>query len=292
MTPTSEYSARIETAARWFAAADFVLIGAGAGLSAAAGLRYQDPELFQRWYPQFVGLGPTNIWEGIVAHWAPHDLNRERFWAFWAHHIQTIRYDAPPGAVYRDLAQLVAGKEHFVLTTNVDGQFAKTGFPAENLFTPQGDYGKFQCLRPCNDVLHGNAALVQRMLTHLDREKMTVRAEDIPRCPNCGDFLERNLRRDSSFVEAPHLERQPAYMDFIGRSQTGRLLLLEFGVGFNTPGIIRWPFERLAARHPGATLVRVNVEDCGVPEEITSKALGFQEDAALVVRDLVGRTVH
>ena len=223
-----------------------------------------------------------------MAHWAPHDLNRGRFWAFWAQHIQRIRYDAPAGAVYRDLAQLVAGKPHFVITTNVDGQFAKAGFPPELCFGPQGDYAKFQCATPCNDVLHDNREMVQRMLAHQDEANLLVREEDIPRCPTCGGYLERNLRRDGTFVEAPWLALRPAYADFIQRSTAGRLLLLEFGVGFNTPGIIRWPFERLTANHPQATLVRVNVEDAGVPEAITARSVGFTEDAARVIRDLLG----
>ena len=138
------YRESIAAAARLVAEADFVVIGAGAGLSAAAGLNYQDADLFARWYPQFYNLGIRSIWEGITTHWAPNDKNRKRFWAFWAHHIQTIRYDAPAGLVYLNLRRLVAKKEHFVISTNVDGQFQKAGFDPQLLFTPQGDYGQFQ----------------------------------------------------------------------------------------------------------------------------------------------------
>jgi NAD-dependent SIR2 family protein deacetylase len=284
---TRAYSDRVKAAGRLLAEADFILIGAGAGLSAAAGLNYQDPELFQKWYSQFARLGLNTIWEAIVAHWAPNDKNRRRFWAFWAHHIQKMRYDAPPGTPYLHLLRLVSGKPHFVLTTNVDAQFTKAGFLPERVFTPQGDYGKFQCATPCNDILHDNRVLVQKLITNMDDANVLVAESDIPRCPACGDYLERNLRRDGYFVESPHMERRPAYEGFLDRSLTGRLVLLELGVGFNTPTIIRWPFERIASQHPGASLLRVNMNDVSVPTEIEQRSTSFREDAAQVIQDLL-----
>ena len=288
MTPTPPYSERVDAAARLLAEADLVLIGAGAGLSAAAGLNYQDPALFARWYPQFGRLGIRTIWEGITAHWAPDDTNRRRFWAFWAHHILRIRYDTPATAVYSDLRRLVSAKEHFVITTNVDGQFGKAGFGSDVLFTPQGDYGKFQCDQPCCDSLYDNHTAVQQMVANTDRDSLLIRDTDIPRCSACGSYLERNLRRDEHFVETPHMEKRPAYTEFVNRSFSGRLLLLELGVGFNTPSIIRWPFERIGLKHPFATLVRVNLNDAAVPKAIEERAIVFHEDIALVLTDFLG----
>jgi NAD-dependent SIR2 family protein deacetylase len=286
---TEPYSNRLKAAGRLLAEADSILIGAGAGLSAAAGLDYQDPGLFRKWYPQFARLGLSNIWEAIVAHWAPNGHNRRRFWAFWAHHIQKIRYDAPPGTPYLNLSRLVAGKPYFVITTNVDAQFAKAGFSSDRLFTPQGDYGRFQCAEPCGDTLHDNRDLVQTLITQMDDTRVLVRESDIPRCPDCGDYLERNLRRDRHFVESSHMERQPAYADFINRSCAGRLVLLELGVGFNTPGIIRWPFEAITARHPHASLLRVNVDAIPLPAEIQHRSIAFAEGASKLLYDLLNQ---
>lgn len=287
MTSTQDYSARIEAATGVLAAADDVLIGAGAGLSAAAGLNYQDSRLLQDWYPQFAELGYRNIWDAIVHHWSPDDANRRQFWAFWATHIQRIRYDAGPGKLYLDLHRLVSNKSHFVITTNVDGQFRKAGFDPHRTFTPQGDYGKFQCAKPCRNILYDNLEMVQRMLANLDNSKLHAREEDIPRCPNCGGYLERNLRRDGRFVEESHMEKQSDYADFVNRSTGGRLVLLELGVGFNTPVIIRWPFERITAQHPRATLIRINLEDARVPGKIAAKSIAFQLDIAKVMQALV-----
>jgi NAD-dependent SIR2 family protein deacetylase len=286
---TPQYSGGIDAVAGLLDEAECVLIGAGAGLSAAAGLNYQDPELFARWYPQFTRLGIRTIWEGITTHWRPNDSNRRRFWAFWAQHILRIRYNTLATSVYSGLRRLMAEKEHFVITTNVDGQFVKAGFRPDTLFTPQGDYGRFQCDRPCCDKLHDNHHLVQQMVANTDPESLLVRDADIPRCPSCGSYLERNLRKDHHFVEGPYMERQPAYAGFVDNSVTGKLLLLEFGVGFNTPSIIRWPFERLVQSHPCATLVRVNPDDPSVPNAIGRKSLPFRLDASVIIKSLVDR---
>jgi NAD-dependent SIR2 family protein deacetylase len=230
-------------------------------------------------------VGPT-IWEGITAHWSPDNTNRRRF---WAHHIQKIRYDAPAGPPYLDLCRLIADKKHFVISTNVDGQFVKAGLRSEVLFTPQGDYGKFQCATPCSNLLYDNRALVQQMIAALDEQNLLIRETDIPRCTLCGGYLERNLRIDHRFVEAPYMERQTDYADFINHAFSGKLLLLELGVGFNTPAIIRWPFERITLKHSNASLLRVNLNDAGFPGEIKDKSIGFHEDVAQVIQDLGSR---
>jgi hypothetical protein len=88
------------------------------------------------------------------------------------------------------------------------------------------------------------------------------------------------LKTAERFVESPWLERQPGYASFVNRSFGGRLVLLELGVGFNTPSIIRWSFEWIASRHPNATLVRINPDGAAVPSETEEKSIEFQEDAA------------
>jgi NAD-dependent SIR2 family protein deacetylase len=138
-------------------------------------------------------------------------------------------------------------------------------------------------LRFCRNSLE----MVRRMLANLDDSRLRVRDHDIPRCPNCGGYLDYNLRRDEHFVEEPYMEKQRDYADFVNRSAGGKLVLLELGVGFNTPGIIRWPFERITAKHPYATLVRINRDDASVPGEIAAKAIRFQEDIAQLMPALV-----
>lgn len=281
------YLEQVKRVTDLFDEADYILIGAGSGLSAAAGLNYTDPELFKNWFPVLARRGIQTIWDAVKTYWHPDDENRRAFWAYWANHIQKIRYDAPPGAVYLNLHKLVKEKKHFVITTNVDGQFAKAGFDSELVFGPQGDYACFQCEVPCKQVVHDNRVYIQQMLSHIDDEKFLISEADIPRCPNCGKYLERNLRIDQHFVEAPHLTKQNAYMDFINNSVAGKLILMELGVGFNTPVIIRWPFEKIILQHPHATLVRINLHDAQVAKEIEQKTICIAHDLALTIQAIL-----
>ncbi|MDF2524726.1 MAG: NAD-dependent protein deacetylase, family [Clostridiales bacterium] len=111
----------------------------------------------------------------------------------------------------------------------------------------------------------------------MDAEEFTVREEDIPRCPKCGSYMSKNLRVDDTFVEAPRMEKQEGYIDFVNTSVGSKLLLIELGVGFNTPGIIRWPFEKIVRDHPNAKFIRMNAAYPEVPKEIEDRSVTISE---------------
>ena len=117
-------------------------------------------------------------------------------------------------------------------------------------------------------------------------KSVAVQEEDIPHCPKCGSYMSKNLRVDDTFVEAPHMKKQKDYVDFVNNSMNGKLILLELGVGFNTPSIIRWPFERITSRHPNAFLIRINMKYPVVPQEISSKSLCFSDNIQKVINDI------
>jgi len=269
------------------AGAGYLVVGAGAGLSASGGMSYHDHAVFQRFFPELQGKGFSTVWEAVTQYWAVSDASRLSYWAYWALHIHKIRYQAPACPVYLDLFSLLKEKRYFIYTTNVDGQFAKAGFDSAHLFNPQGDYGLFQCRRPCTQELYSNREMIEKMLAGLDYTTFRIQPEDVPRCPRCGDYLERNLRIDDTFAEAQHMVAQKAWRDFVSLSMADSLVLLELGVGFNTPGVIRWPFEDIAAAHPRATLVRINRDEPEVPRELFDKAGGLKWDIAQTIRALV-----
>lgn len=130
------YKERIAAARKAIAAADYVLIGAGAGLSAAAGLDYGGMR-FKRKFSEFIErYGFTDLYTSSF-----YDFpTEEERWAYWAKHIDFARFAPPAMELYRDIFRLVDGKEYFVITTNVDGQFRKAGFASDRLFEMQGDY--------------------------------------------------------------------------------------------------------------------------------------------------------
>lgn len=262
--------------------AEGVLIGGGAGLSAAAGLLYGG-ERFSSNFQDFIAkYGLTDMYS---SGFYPFSSQEEK-WAYWSRHIAMNRHDPEPGQAYLDLLRIVQGKEYFVLTTNADGQFEKAGFAPEKMFVVQGDYGKLQCATPCHDTLYDNTEQVREMVAR--QEGCRIPSELVPRCPRCGGFMEPNLRKDRTFVEDDAWHRANGrYQDFLATLEGRPVVLFELGVGYNTPTIIKFPFERITAANAGATLVRINRDH---PEPSTmnrEKTMSFSEDAGEVVAALV-----
>ena len=163
--------------------------------------------------------------------------------------------------------KLVQGKEYFVITTNVDGQFIKAGFNPDKVFEVQGDYGLMQCATACHPKRYSNESLVKQMVAR--QKDCRIPSSLVPRCPVCGGPMEINVRKDRYFVEDDrwHLQADRYYAFLEKMLGKGKLVLLEYGVGFNTPTIIRFPFERMAATYPDMTLIRINKDyrDCQTP---------------------------
>ncbi|MDO4536320.1 MAG: Sir2 family NAD-dependent protein deacetylase, partial [Clostridium perfringens] len=238
---------------------DYVLVGAGAGLSAAGGINYLDEKLAEKWFPEYKGLNLNSIAQIQSAFWDLTEDNVLAYWGYWSRHIYNIRYKIGATKPYLDLYKLLKDKEHFIITTNVDGQFEKAGFKKENIFAPQGEYAFFQCSKPCSNELYDNKEMINTMVENIE-DKFYIREEDIPLCPKCGSFLVPNLRKDNFFVEKPHFKTLSAFNDFIEKAKGKNLVLLELGVGYNTPVIIKYPFENITLEYPkNTTLIRINL---------------------------------
>lgn len=258
-----------------------MVIGAGAGLSASAGLTY-DGERFERYFGDFQRkYGIRDMYSGGFY---PFET-LEEYWAWWSRHILVNRYERAPRPVYDDLLELVADRDYFVLTTNVDHQFQLAGFDKERLFYTQGDYGLWQCSRPCHQSTYDNEETVRRMAA--EQRDMRIPSELIPRCPVCGRPMTMNLRSDNTFVEDEGWHQaQKRYQDFLRRLEGRRVVLLELGVGYNTPGIIKYPFWRLTARNPRAVYACVNRGQAAVPRELRDRSLCIDGDIGSVLAAL------
>lgn len=277
MTSTTDFSQRVYRLRQLIAEADYVLIGAGAGLSAAAGLDYAG-EVFRYEFREWINhYGITDLY---TSSFYPFKTEEER-WAYWAKHIWFARYRPEATMLYRQLYSLVKGKEHFVITTNVDGQFKKAGFDPNNIFATQGDYAFFQPESGSPKELYYNKQWVERALPAI--RDCRIPTELIPHTPD-GSPVSVNLRCDDTFVENDHWHQQAErYQQFVEKSYNKRLLLLEFGVGFNTPVIIRFPFEHMSAQFLQTTLVRFNRDYPQVTSESIKYYLSFTENIHKVV---------
>ncbi len=272
MTSTNSYSQRIEQLHQLIADADYVLIGAGAGLSAAAGLDYVGED-FHREFAEWINrYGISDLYS---ASFYPYKTEEE-LWAQWAKHLWFARYRPEALQLYRQLFDVVQKKNYFVITTNVDGQFKKAGFDMERIFATQGDYALFQPKSGFPKETWSNQDWVNQVLTFI--KDCRIPAELIPHTPD-GKPVSLNLRCDDTFVEDAHWHQQASrYQSFVEQASTKRLLLLELGVGFNTPVIIRFPFERMAAAFPQTTLVRFNRDYPQLTTEGVKRFISFTEE--------------
>lgn len=267
---------RLNTA---LAEADAVVIGAGAGLSASAGFTYSG-ERFEKHFGDFQEkYGIQDMYSGGFYPFP----TPEEYWAWWSRHIDCNRYADAPKPVYRDLLELVKEKDYFVLTTNVDHQFQRAGFDKQRLFYTQGDYGLWQCSQPCHQETYDNEETVRRMVA--EQRDMKVPTELIPRCPRCGRPMTMNLRADDAFVQDEGwYQAARRYDEFIRRHQDGKVLFWELGVGYNTPGIIKYPFWQMTAQNPDAVYACLSLGQAACPADISKQSICIDADIGSVLQ--------
>ena len=181
---------------------------------------------------------------------------------------------------------MVRDKDYFVLTTNVDHQFQKAGFDKKRLFYTQGDYGLWQCSKPCHQKTYDNEDAVRKMIS--EQRDMKIPTELIPKCPVCGAPMTMNLRCDGTFVQDEGwYAASERYNDFIRRHKETHILFLELGVGGNTPGIIKYPFWQMTADNPKAVYACVNDGEAVCPQGITGQSICIDGDIGWVLHHCI-----
>lgn len=274
--------------------ADVVVIGAGAGLSTAAGFTYSG-ERFEKYFADFgEKYGFSDMYSGGFYNYD----TLEEYWAYWSRYIYVNRYMDPPTDLYKQLFQLVENKDYFVLTTNVDHCFQKAGFDKNRIFYTQGDYGLLQCSKPCHHETYDNEEIVKKMMVsqgyRIEAGKLTVPegaqirrtvpTELVPRCPKCGRLMSMNLRADNTFVQDAGWEAAAKrYERFMEDHRGQNVVFLELGVGYNTPGIIKYNFWQYAHNWRNAFYVCINKGEADIPGEIREKSVGINADIAEVL---------
>ena len=260
---------------------DAVVIGAGSGLSTAAGFTYTG-ERFEQHFSDFAQkYGIRDMYSGGFYPFA----TPEEHWAYWSRYIYINRYQDAPKPVYEDLLNLVRDKDYFVITTNVDHCFQKAGFDKKRFFYTQGDYGLFQCSEPCCQETFENETVIREMMER--QEDMKIPTELLPVCPRCGKPMTMNLRSDNKFVEDEGWHRAAErYENFLRTREGQKILFLELGVGYNTPVIIKYPFWKMTAKNPNATYVCINQGQAVCPQEIERQAICIDADIGSALRGL------
>ena len=278
--------------------ADAIVIGAGAGLSTAAGFTYSG-ERFDRYFFDFRDhYGIRDMYSGGFFPFP----DEETRWAWWARHIYFNRYIEAPKPVYQDLLSLVRDRDYFVITTNVDHQFQRAGFDKERLFYTQGDYGLFQSAGGRIKKTYDNEAWVMKAMAaqgfipdengvfRVPEDRvlaMRIPSELIPVCPDDGGPISMNLRADDTFVEDEgwHAAAE-RYARYLQEHEGKHVLFLELGVGGNTPMIIKYPFWAMTAENPDAVYACLNYNEAVCPEQIRAQSICLDGDCGELLRRL------
>lgn len=280
------YEDQIDRAAKNIRNTDCVIIGAGAGASTAAGIQYGGKRFTDNFAEFIKKYGEYYMTDMYAAGFYPYP-SEEAKWGYWSKHALMNRFDPPALPLYTELYDIVKNKEYFVLTTNVDHQFYKAGFDEKRIFATQGDYGKIQCQKACHPKTYDAKDLFRKM--DKARRDCLIPSELVPKCPVCGGNMAMNLRCDNYFVEdeAWH-EAADRYAGFLEQNKDKKVVLLELGVGFNTPIIIRFPFEKMVRENSSYSLIRLNMDEAVVPESFGKRAIGIGGDMAKAITDIRG----
>lgn len=263
---------RLKKARQAIAHADYIIIGAGSGLSTAAGLSYDGEDFRREFKPWIEKYGITDLYSSSFY---PFKTEEER-WAYWAKHIWFTRYRISGTPLYKELLKIVDGRDYFVITTNTDAQFMKSGFDPKRLFYTQGDYAYLQDAEGEDKHLYYNEEKVMQMIAHT--HDCRIPTSMVPHDPVNGHAMAVNLRCDDTFVEDDNWQTMRSrYEAFISKAYGKKLVLMEFGIGFNTPVIIRFPFERIAAEFPQTTLIRFNKDYPQLTAAQPEQYIYFQE---------------
>ncbi len=260
---------------------EYLVIGGGAGLSSAAGITYSGKRFddnfqdFQRKY---------KLKDMYTATFYPF-LTEEEFWAHWARHIFVNYYNLPTTKLYEEVRKLVNKKNYFVITTNVDGQFMKSGFDENRIFEVQGTYHNIQCANACHDALYDNEKLIREMVR--TTKDCTIPKQLVPKCPVCGGKMDINVRYNEHFVQdKAWYKAYDRYQEFLQESKGKHTVYLEMGVGFSTPGIIRYSFEQLVHENINATLIRFNRDFPKGDPVNKDKTICFNENIFEVIKEM------
>lgn len=207
-------------------------------------------------------------------------LSEKDYWPFWLPYIETQRLHKNVPPLYTELAQLLLSKDYFIIDSNPDGFLQHSGLDLSRIYKVQGDMARVQCSKNCRN----HAWIGKQHFNRLQKD-----AAYLPTCPHCGAPLVMNVYTGKNFCAEPYQEKSQAYFRFINGSAHNRLLILELGVGYTMPELIRFPFEQIVMNHKHAKLVRINTLHPLCVEENRHRAICVGADLAQVIPDLLAQ---
>lgn len=239
----------LRQAASSIAAADGLLIMAGAGMGVDSGLPdFRGTSGFWKAYPALRGIPFEKM---STPFWFESDPTRA--WGFFGHRLRLYRETIPHDG-FAHLLRFAASKNEnaFVVTSNVDGQFQKAGFTADCLLEVHGTIHHLQCSWHCTSQLFEYTD----WLPNIDEQELRCQSE-LPTCPRCGRVARPNILmfNDSAWVSSRSDQQAQRFDAWLQTNKRSSLVVLEIGAGQAVQTI------RHLSRTLGFPVVRINPRD-------------------------------
>ncbi len=268
---TATQDDKLRQAAAAIAAAEALLIGAGAGMGIDSGLPdFRGDQGFWHAYPPYADLG-LNFIELANPIWFHTDPTLA--WGFYGHRLMLYRGATPHAgfSILRRWGERVR-QGAFVLTSNVDGQFQRAGFDPARIVECHGSIHWMQCTRRCGI----EAFPADPYEVAVDPATMRA-AAPFPECPACGALARPNILMfgDWDWDSERTDEQQRRLEAWLAQVHSSRLVVIECGAGRAVP-TVRQICERLALRLNG-TLIRLNPREPEPPSGQIGLAVGALE---------------
>ncbi|HPZ43076.1 MAG TPA: Sir2 family NAD-dependent protein deacetylase [Bacillota bacterium] len=261
-------------AAQKLKSAQALIITAGAGMGVDSGLPdFRGDKGFWKAYPLYERLG-LSFYEAAN----PVHFSRDPAfgWGFYGHRANLYRNTHPHEGFYL-LRQWIErfNLDYFVVTSNVDGHFQKAGFAEEKIYEIHGSISYLQCIRPCTGDIW---SLTETIPVNLEN----MRAEHIPKCPQCGAVARPNILMfgDFSWNSSRSWRQERNFKSFLKLHSRNPLVVIETGAGTAVPTIRRLS-EHLGSSFQ-ATVFRINPREPYIAPPHFSLACGALEGLRLI----------
>lgn len=179
---------------------------------------------------------------------------------------------------YQVLHDLLEDKDYFVISLCMDDYLYDIGLDAKRIVKPCGGFRRMQCDQNCAGELYTMPEDSYEMVLQYYRGELPLGALEEPRCEKCGGKLRFNQLGVTRYAEEGYLEQWNAYTKWLQGTVNKKICMIELGAGMAYPGIIRFPFEKMAYYNRKAYLYRIHPHLYQLGEEISGRGRGIKCD--------------